>query len=222
MSASPGDIVFMPKRSIYTCSFHSFNDTLIKCNHLGFTRSCLFFGFDVFNSNFEEIIPHNSPRILFRSEAHDFTRSFIRLCKVRHRPDYTPSQLCIEAMQFINLLSKKLNSAVRDNKDEAFFKIIDYIHNNLETVTSGELANITDMSVSTIQRRFSEKLSMTPTAYINRMKIEKAKDILESGMTKIKEVCHLCGIEDEFYFSRLFSKYVGMSPTEYRKSKRKA
>ena len=216
--AYPGDIVFMPKGSIYTCTFHECDDNVISCKHLGFMRSCLFFGFDVFDSIFCEILPQESPQVIFKSGTHDFTQAFIRLCKLRHRPTYTPNQLCIEGMQFINQLSKRLHSIVDEDKDNAFSKIYDYIHDNLETVSAGELVRLTNMSASTLQRRFSEKLGMTPTAYINSMKIEKAKEILESGMTKIKEVSRLCGIQDEFYFSRLFSKYVGMSPTEYLKT----
>lgn len=217
-SATPGDIVFMPKGSIYTCTFHECGDNIINCRHLGFMRSCLFFGFDIFDSSFCEIIPQDSPHIIFPSGTHDFTKAFVRLCKLRHRPTYTPNQLCIEGMQFINQLSKKLHGTFDDGKDDAFSQVLDYICNNLETASAGDLLRLTDMSASTLQRRFSERLGMTPTAYINSMRIEKAKEILESGMTKIKEVSILCGIEDEFYFSRLFSRYVGMSPTEYLKT----
>jgi len=39
--------------------------------------------------------------------------------------------------------------------------------------------------------------------------------LFESGIEKIKDVSALCGFEDEFYFSRLFVKLVGISPSAY-------
>jgi AraC-like DNA-binding protein len=84
-------------------------------------------------------------------------------------------------------------------------------------VSVSELIEMSGMSASSLRRRFISGLGMTPINYINSVKIENAKSYFESGITKIKDVSRLCGIDDEFYFSRLFSKVVGMSPTEYLK-----
>ena len=44
--------------------------------------------------------------------------------------------------------------------------------------------------------------------------------LLDTTDMKINQICYKIGIEDTYYFSRLFSKIMGMSPREYRKSKK--
>jgi len=53
-------------------------------------------------------------------------------------------------------------------------------------------------------------------AYFNQMKVEYACKMLRETDMKINQICYKIGIEDPFYFSRMFSKIVGMSPSEYR------
>ena len=48
---------------------------------------------------------------------------------------------------------------------------------------------------------------------------EKAKELLEHTRDSIQEICWKVGIQDSGYFSKLFKKYAGMTPLEYRKSK---
>ena len=52
--------------------------------------------------------------------------------------------------------------------------------------------------------------------YLNELRIEKAKELLKDVRYKTYEVAEKVGIPDAHYFSRLFKKYVGMTPTEYR------
>ena len=53
-------------------------------------------------------------------------------------------------------------------------------------------------------------------AYFNKLKIERACELLKKTDLKINQICYKIGIEDPFYFSRLFSKTIGMSPTKYK------
>jgi two-component system response regulator YesN len=52
--------------------------------------------------------------------------------------------------------------------------------------------------------------------YVNQLKMEKAKDILQAGKIKVREVANEVGILDEAYFSKLFKKYTSMSPKEFK------
>ena len=51
---------------------------------------------------------------------------------------------------------------------------------------------------------------------INKMRIEKAKELMLSGY-KVYEAAQMVGIDDVSYFSRVFKKYEGCSPREYEK-----
>lgn len=50
--------------------------------------------------------------------------------------------------------------------------------------------------------------------------MQQACLLLDTTDMKINQICYKIGIEDTYYFSRLFSKIMGMSPREYRKSKK--
>ncbi|MDQ0897898.1 AraC family transcriptional regulator [Paenibacillus sp. V4I7] len=53
--------------------------------------------------------------------------------------------------------------------------------------------------------------------YFLRLKIQKASQMLDLTALAIKEIGNAIGITDAYYFSRLFKKMMGVSPTEYRK-----
>uniref|UniRef100_UPI000A7BF186 helix-turn-helix transcriptional regulator n=1 Tax=Clostridium sp. NkU-1 TaxID=1095009 RepID=UPI000A7BF186 len=52
--------------------------------------------------------------------------------------------------------------------------------------------------------------------YVTRTRIKNARRFLEDSRYSIKEVCIMSGYSDPNYFSRIFKKYEGMTPSEYR------
>jgi AraC-like DNA-binding protein len=69
------------------------------------------------------------------------------------------------------------------------------------------------------RRRFKAQTGTTPTAYLINLRIEHAKKLLaqKNKMNfSIKEVAHLCGFSDPYYFSRLFKEKTGSSPSGFK------
>ena len=64
---------------------------------------------------------------------------------------------------------------------------------------------------------FKENFNITPNQYIINLKIELAKNLLRLGEISVSGVSELCGISDIYYFSKLFKKETGFTPSEYRK-----
>jgi len=75
------------------------------------------------------------------------------------------------------------------------------------------------MSVSPghLSKLFTQELGISLTEYVNRKKIEYGAYLLNTTEDKICCVAVQCGMPDNNYFSRLFKRYVGISPAEYRK-----
>lgn len=98
-------------------------------------------------------------------------------------------------------------------------KIRLYIETNYrEDLTINGIAEAFFSSPATVSRIFKEQLGESPINYLIRYRLEKAKALLDSADDiSIKETAHLIGYEDALYFSKLFKKYYGSSPTDYAK-----
>jgi AraC-like DNA-binding protein len=72
------------------------------------------------------------------------------------------------------------------------------------------------MSVSWFIRSFKEYTGSTPTQYILSLRISNAQTLLGSTNYNITEIAEIVGYDNPLYFSRLFRKQSGMSPSEFR------
>lgn len=93
-----------------------------------------------------------------------------------------------------------------------------HIHSNFsEKITIEDLAAVANVSTSYLNRIFKQKLNQTPVQYINWFRINIAKQLLQQKELTIEHIGNLVGMEDPKYFSRVFKKYSGSTPRDYRK-----
>ena len=98
---------------------------------------------------------------------------------------------------------------------------IHYMKENIEKrITLQDLADHVGYSTSHFTTLFKQQTGHTPLSYHNLLKIQQACTLLDITDMKINQICYKIGIEDPYYFSRLFSKIMGMSPYQYRKTKK--
>lgn len=97
-------------------------------------------------------------------------------------------------------------------------RAIIYIQNHIsEPISLDTLSSICHISKQQLIRYFKSELGTTPIAYINQLKVSRTKEYLQRHPEiPINEVCAELGFEDPLYFSRLFSKIYGESPSKYR------
>lgn len=94
-----------------------------------------------------------------------------------------------------------------------------YMNENLEkNLTLSDVANYIGYSKSQFSLIFRNSTGHSPLNYFNLLKIRYACQLLETTDLKIKQICSKVGIDDNFYFSRLFTKIVGIPPKRYRQS----
>ena len=98
---------------------------------------------------------------------------------------------------------------------------IHYMKENLEKHLSlQDMAKQVEYSPSHFSQLFKKETGHTPLAYFNLLKIHQACYLLDTTDMKANQICYKIGIEDAYYFSRLFSKLMGMSPQKYRQTKK--
>ncbi len=68
----------------------------------------------------------------------------------------------------------------------------------------------------TFKRRFKEATGHTPIAYVQRIRVERAKRLLETSRMSVEEISWAVGYEDPASFRRLFKRLTGLAPGEYR------
>lgn len=86
-------------------------------------------------------------------------------------------------------------------------------------LTLDDLANACNMTPKYFCRFFSEMTGKTPIDYINYYRIECAAERLLYSQESVTEVAFGCGFNDLSYFVKIFKRYKGTTPTQYRKQK---
>jgi AraC-like DNA-binding protein len=95
---------------------------------------------------------------------------------------------------------------------------IDFMQENMGTLlTLRDIASHVNLSVSHFAGIFQKRTGFAPIEYFNHLKIQKACQYLQFTDESIREISSRLGIEDSYYFSRLFKKLMGRSPQHYRK-----
>lgn len=115
-------------------------------------------------------------------------------------------------------LQEYRNAIQKDFIGDPVEQAIHFMKENLEKkLTINELAKYTGYSISHFTSLFKERTGYSPVNYFNQLKIQHACYLLNFTDIKINQVCFKIGIEDCYYFSRLFTKIMSISPTEYKK-----
>jgi len=95
---------------------------------------------------------------------------------------------------------------------------IGYIRNNFRReLTLEDISEQAGLSKYYFCREFKKATDLTPIEYINRTRCEFAKTLLESRRYSVAEVGEMCGYTTTAHFSRTFSNFFGMNPSDYQK-----
>ena len=109
-------------------------------------------------------------------------------------------------------LSASSSSPVIDKAREYVISHID------ERISLSDVASYAGVSEGYMSKSFKKVMGKSLVDYINTMKVDKAKEIIKaSGYTRINEIALSLGFDNIYYFSKVFRKVTGQSPSEYIK-----
>lgn len=106
------------------------------------------------------------------------------------------------------------NEYLESEMDQAAQYLNDHYNSD---ISIQEYAASRGMSISWFIRNFKEFTGSTPMQYIISIRIANAQSLLESTTYPVAEIGRIVGYENPLYFSRIFHKQNGVSPSEYRK-----
>lgn len=127
---------------------------------------------------------------------------------------------------YINIIKDSLNSLEQDydkkvdNQDRIIKKIEQYIIANInKKITLNRVAEYVHLNPSYLSRIFKKNKGISLIEYSNKIKIDKAKELLYDNEISIGQVGRAIGISDPYYFNKVFKKYAGISPSIYKNNK---
>lgn len=97
-------------------------------------------------------------------------------------------------------------------------KALSYMRENPETLwTVNELARVANLSVPYFTHLYRRHTGLPPLALMIRLRLQRAMNLLQRGTHNVAEAAIAVAYQDSFYFSRLFKKHMGMSPSMCRR-----
>lgn len=121
--------------------------------------------------------------------------------------------------KIISFLEKQENKSNYD-KNHYVRKAISLIQRNyIQKITVNDIAKELNIDRSYLYELFLKDLGKSPKEYIDEHRLSAAIGMIESSSVSISEVAASCGYKDTSSFSRAFVKRMGITPSQYRKSK---
>ncbi len=100
---------------------------------------------------------------------------------------------------------------------DALKEPVAYVRKNyMQNICLKELAEVTHLSISALERRFKKFLGKTPKQFINEVRLENARRLLIETNIAIATIANDTGFADHSYFSRQFQRLFDQSPSAFR------
>lgn len=130
---------------------------------------------------------------------------------VSRRSHFRSMALLYEFLCAVNTLGQR-------NGESRIAPALAYIETHCtQELSVEELAEMCYLSQAQLFRLFRAETGTTPIQYRNRLRIDRAREMLEDPELGVGEIASNLGFENLYYFSRLFRSMAGVSPTEYRR-----
>ena len=133
----------------------------------------------------------------------------------------TPFDMPYKMVAFLSVFYNVISKIIRTEtyKHPALRGAVKYIKDNISNpdLDVAEIAENSNFSEGHLRRMFKSQFGVSPMQYIQNLRFNMAEAMLMNGELSIKEISESCGYASQFYFSRIFKKKIGASPSEYRK-----
>ena len=127
-----------------------------------------------------------------------------------------------DILEWLGSFEKKLCKLLDDRKENRSDKLVEqakrYIGGHYQSkLTLTEIAEVLNISAGHLSITFKKFTGMTLSDYIANVKIEHAKELIDTHQYLMYEISDMLGFDNPYYFSKVFKKVTGMSPREHEK-----
>lgn len=238
-SACPGDLVLIPQGIRYEFIVRNALDTIANIANLpngcyfwdgvkrtdaekGQKANAVFLGFEMLDDNGMPATFGANIEVLRFKEAHEIFRQLEQIARDVNKVDVPLAIIKAKTFEFLTYLS---DLQISKNPLGSAYKRIEpslqhIAGGEMGTLTVKDLADRCAMSPSRFRTLFKQEMGMPPQEYIQNKKLQAAIGMLTGSDMQISDIAVESGFRDAFYFSRIFRKLTGMSPSQWRKTNR--
>ncbi|BBI32681.1 transcriptional regulator [Cohnella abietis] len=206
-----GDLVIIPAKTPHSYGADEVNPWSIFWFHLKGEMMVYYL---------EELVNDHGPLNLSHGDAEKFINLFHQIYDTLTAKSYSIPHLVHVSQTTAYMLSLLVLIPARKDEERKRRHIenaMQYLVEKLEhTLTLEELAHHARISKQHLNVLFKSATGFAPIDYYHRMKMRRACQLLDLTDLSVKETCHSLGFKDPYYFSRLFKKIIGLSPSAYR------
>ena len=173
-----------------------------------------------------QAIPEVSPesRVVLISGYAEF--AYAKEAVKHHAFDYLLKPIKEEELKRVmeSLLEKRGEIPEKEEEESSptYDKMIDNVvseirEHYMEDISLTSLATKYNVSMGRLSEMIKERLQVNFSDYIASLRIQRAKELLRDDSVSIQEIAEIVGYNDYFYFTKVFKKVEGISPSKYRK-----
>ncbi len=216
LQLQPGNFVLIPARDAHTYQADENNPWTIYWVHFTGSMAATIASFFIRkNGGNNSHIKYSEPVISLFNEMYG-------LLERGYGHDHMIyANMCLYHFLMAFIYNDKLPVSGNLKSKEEVDTAIDFLKKNTHrALTLNEMAGSVNLSPPYFSALFKKKTGFTPVEYFNHLKMQQACQYLLFTSLRIKEIALQLGMDDQYYFSRVFTRVMGVSPANYREDKR--
>ena len=207
----PGDLLLFNPRDSHTCEQTISTPLDYRCiNVTSDTMSKV-----TFEITGKEYLPYFAPTVIFHSELASLLRE-LHIIIMEEERDFRKEEIFFFLLeQLIEEFSEEViePSGAEENRETKI--ICNFLGKNyMKNITLDELSGLTGLSKYYLLRSFTKQKGISPYRYLETIRIDRAKKLLEKGVLPI-EAALQTGFTDQSHFTNFFKKFIGLTPKQY-------
>ena len=210
-TVEPGDLLLFNPRDNHTCEQIDGRTLDYRCINVH-PETMSKAAFEITGKDY---LPYFSPAVIFHSELASLLRE-LHMIIMEEEKDFRKEEIFFFLLeQLIKEFSEEgiEPSLAEENRETRI--ICNFLEENyMKNITLDELSELTGLSKYYLLRSFTKQKGISPYRYLETIRIDRAKKLLEKGVLPI-EAALQTGFADQSHFSNFFKKFIGLTPKQY-------